>query len=278
MCVNSILLWPHSNSSATLSVFRTLRVMRTFKLLKRWDSLQQLMFAVFQSGPGLGYFSLILFLYLFVCSLLGMSLFAGRLDPDDEVFGSRANFDSLFFSFVTTFQLVTGENWDSVLYRTMNYSPVMGALFCVFVYVSGSLVVLNILLAILLENFSEKKEGSVSYYDRLERQDASSFVWVAMEYVRDGVEVVKKRWSRWRKGELELGDRGVRQEGGERGSNSETPLSLATKRRSSVFLNKRAEEVRPSGRWDGKRIYIICISVRSKLLVSSRSHSCIHIH
>jgi hypothetical protein len=104
-------------------------------------------------------------LFLFVFALAGRSLFAGKL-PES----SRSNFDSLFISFVTTFQLVTGENWNDILYETMEFNPAIGAIFCILVYTLGTLVVLNIFLAILLETFSNVKDDADSYYDKLDSQ------------------------------------------------------------------------------------------------------------
>jgi hypothetical protein len=151
------------SGSTSLSVFRTLRVFRTFKLFKQWESLQELIRAILVSGEGLGYFCIVLLLFLFVFSLTGRSLFAGKLPAH-----SRANFDSLFISFVTTFQLVTGENWNDILFETMEFNPSVGAIFCILVYTLGTLVVLNIFLAILLETFSNVKDNADSYYDKLD--------------------------------------------------------------------------------------------------------------
>jgi hypothetical protein len=163
----------YSGASNALSAFRTLRVFRTFKLLNRWESLQQLVYAVFKSGPGLGYFCIILFLYIFICALAGMSLFAGKLDNESFVYGSsRANYDTLFISLVTTFQIVSGENWNDVMFRAMEFNETLGGVYFVTVYGIGNLIVLNLFLAILLENFSEGRyrKDKISYYEQLEQQ------------------------------------------------------------------------------------------------------------
>lgn len=159
-----------SNGSSAVSAFRTLRVLRTFKLLNRWQSLQQLVRAILKSGPGLGYFCVILFLYIFVCALAGMSFFAGVLSDKDYEFGThRAHYDTLFNAFLTTFQIVTGENWNDVMFRSMEYNPALGSIFFVVVYTMGNMIVLNLFLAILLENFSDSNDrDQISYYEVLE--------------------------------------------------------------------------------------------------------------
>lgn len=161
------------NAQTTLSAFRTLRVFRTFKLLNRWESLQQLVNAVFKSGPGLGYFCIILFLDIFVCALAGIALFAGKLGGQDFQYGNpRENYDDLFFALLTTFQIISGENWNDVLFRAMEVNPASGAIFFVIVYFIGNLIVLNLFLAILLENFSEGRyrKDKISYYEQLDQQ------------------------------------------------------------------------------------------------------------
>ena len=163
----------YHGATNALSAFRTLRVFRTFKLLNRWESLQQLVYAVFKSGPGLGYFCIILFLYIFICALTGITLFAGKLDNKEFIYGDRrTNYDSLFSALVTTFQIVSGENWNDVMFRAMEYDELLGGIYFVIVYGVGNLIVLNLFLAILLENFSEGKyrEDKISYYEQLDQQ------------------------------------------------------------------------------------------------------------
>lgn len=163
----------YHGASSALSSFRTLRVFRTFKLLNRWESLQQLVYAVFKSGPGLGYFCIILFLYIFICALAGMSLFAGKMDNDTLTFGTpRTNYDTLFIALVTTFQIVSGENWNDVMFRAMEVNETLGGVYFVIVYGLGNLIVLNLFLAILLENFSEGRyrKDKMSYYEQLDHQ------------------------------------------------------------------------------------------------------------
>jgi hypothetical protein len=182
------------NAQTTLSAFRTLRVFRTFKLLTRWESLQQLVNAVFKSGPGLGYFCVILSLDIFVCALAGIALFAGKLgnESNSQYGNSRENFDDLFFALLTTFQIISGENWNDVLFRAMDMNPVTGAIFFVFVYFIGNLIVLNLFLAILLENFSEGRyrEDKISYYEQLDQQRD---VQVVVSTVWDTITSVLKR-------------------------------------------------------------------------------------
>jgi hypothetical protein len=177
------------SSDSGVSAFRSLRAFRTLKLFKRSESLQQLLFTIFNSASGLGYFCLVLSLYLFMGALSGMALFAGELDRDarssdyisisESVTDRRANYDTLWFAFLTTFQIATGEGWTQILYRMMDFRPVVGSLYCIIIgYIIGYLCVMKLFLVIVLDTCSQKSmDGAgLSYLDTLEKNmDAEKF-------------------------------------------------------------------------------------------------------
>ena len=237
-----------SSDSHALSVLRTLRVFRTFKLFRRWESLQELIRAIFVSGEGLGYFCIVLLLFIFVFALTGKSLFAGNLQSNN-----RANFDTLFLSFVTTFQLVTGENWNDILFETMNYNPTIGAIYCIVVYTLGTLVVLNIFLAILLETFSNVKDDTDSYYDKLDNK--TNFQSKLSVFWHHAV----SRIITWRNSVF---NREYKAD-----TNSNLPEKISFDDRNSVFSSKSDTSMRDSFRrttqankskWIGKFLYFLC--------------------
>ena len=164
-------------TASAITVLRTLRLFRLIKLMKQWQSLQQFIECIVRCTRGLGPFFIILALFMFISTLSGMSIFAGKFDHADDKFGSRANFDSFFLSFVTTFQIISGENWNLILLTSMDHNPYIGAFFCILIYSLGFIIVLNVFLAIMLESFSTHYDDGVSYYDLLEKQhDISSFM------------------------------------------------------------------------------------------------------
>ena len=77
-------------------------------------------------------FGILLFLFIYIYALLGMQFFANRLKFDDEDYpiplltpewyaaeSPRANFDNLWWAVITIFQVLTGENWNAVMYDGM---------------------------------------------------------------------------------------------------------------------------------------------------------------
>ncbi|KAG2498044.1 hypothetical protein HYH03_003805 [Edaphochlamys debaryana] len=66
----------------------------------------------------------------------------------------RANFDNLFWGLFTVFQLLTGENWNDVMYDSMRTMSPWACLYYIAVIVVGNYLVFNLFIAILLDNLS----------------------------------------------------------------------------------------------------------------------------
>ncbi|EJK73608.1 hypothetical protein THAOC_04757, partial [Thalassiosira oceanica] len=113
-----------------------------------------------------GSFAVLLSLLIFVFALMGMQLFANRLrfdgvsglpvDISDPRYADadvpRSNFDDFMWSLVTVFQVLSGENWNTVLYdcwKTSKAAPV----YFVSLVVLGIFCALNLFLALLLKQF-----------------------------------------------------------------------------------------------------------------------------
>ncbi|GFR46010.1 hypothetical protein Agub_g7488 [Astrephomene gubernaculifera] len=70
----------------------------------------------------------------------------------------RANFDGILWALYTVFQLLTGENWNDVMYDTMNTVSSWASLYFVAVIVIGNYLVFNLFIAILLDNLHMRIE------------------------------------------------------------------------------------------------------------------------
>jgi hypothetical protein len=69
-----------------------------------------------------------------------------------------SNFDSIGWALLTIFQLHTTENWNSVMYDGVRTTGPHAAIFFVTVLVVGHYVLLNLFVAILLDNFGNDNE------------------------------------------------------------------------------------------------------------------------
>lgn len=92
-----------SDGSSALLVLRAFRLLRIFKLARKWKSLRNLLKTIYKSFSAISYLGLLCLLQIFIYALIGVQFFADNLH-DDELDGSpRANFDNLFMSTITVF-------------------------------------------------------------------------------------------------------------------------------------------------------------------------------
>lgn len=169
------------NGPSAFSVLRSLRLFRIFKMAKRWKSLQNLLRTMTETVQEIGNFAILLLLFIFIYGLVGMQLFSNRMhfDPDTGVAVNianegyatatvpRSNFDNLFTSMTTVFQLLSGENWNSVMYDGWRATSWIAAFYFLSLVVIGVFVVMNLFLAILLKSFEES--GSFVDEARIEK-------------------------------------------------------------------------------------------------------------
>jgi len=85
----------------------------------------------------------------------------------------RTNYDTFLWSFVTTFQVITGEDWNGVMTEVVEQTNTYGlVIYFLFAVLFGSFIVLNFFLAILLDTFishhMKTKETNEGQRSRLE--------------------------------------------------------------------------------------------------------------
>ncbi|KAK7895355.1 hypothetical protein WMY93_020680 [Mugilogobius chulae] len=101
---------------------------------------------------------LLLFLFIIIFSLLGMQLFGGKFNFDET---RRSTFDNFPQSLLTVFQILTGEDWNSVMYDgIMAYGgpSFPGMLVCIYfiiLFICGNYILLNVFLAIAVDNLAD---------------------------------------------------------------------------------------------------------------------------
>lgn len=147
-----------------LGALRTFRLMRIFKLARSWKNLRKLLHTILLSIMDVTNAAILLVIIMFIFTLLGMQLFGGRWtanffcdDPSDYdaciADTPRPNFDSFWWGFVTVFQVLTGENWNELLYIGKRVNGEIAWVYFVSLNMIGAYMVLNLFLAILLARF-----------------------------------------------------------------------------------------------------------------------------
>lgn len=103
------------DDSFGLSVLRALRLLRIFKVTSYWSSLRNLVISLLNSMRSIISLLFLLFLFILIFALLGMQLFGGSFNFDEGT--PPANFNTFAIALLTVFQILTGEDWNEVMYH-----------------------------------------------------------------------------------------------------------------------------------------------------------------
>uniref|UniRef100_A0A4W2GS67 Sodium channel protein n=1 Tax=Bos indicus x Bos taurus TaxID=30522 RepID=A0A4W2GS67_BOBOX len=142
-----------------LSVLRSFRLLRVFKLAKSWPTLNTLIKIIGNSVGALGNLTLVLAIIVFIFAVVGMQLFGKNYSEQrhrisDSGLLPRWHMMDFFHAFLIIFRILCGE-WIETMWDCMEVS---GQSLCLLVFllvmVIGNLVVLNLFLALLLSSFS----------------------------------------------------------------------------------------------------------------------------
>uniref|UniRef100_A0A8D3AQI8 Voltage-dependent L-type calcium channel subunit alpha n=1 Tax=Scophthalmus maximus TaxID=52904 RepID=A0A8D3AQI8_SCOMX len=146
-----------------ISVLRCIRLLRIFKMTRHWAALSDLVNSLLNSMKAICSLLLLLFLFLIIFALLGMQLFGGKFNFD-EMQMKRSTFDSFPQALLTCFQILTGEDWNAVMYDgIMAYGgPIFpNMIVCVYfviLFVCGNYILLNVFLAIAVDNLNDEDD------------------------------------------------------------------------------------------------------------------------
>ncbi|XP_078520405.1 voltage-dependent L-type calcium channel subunit alpha-1F [Lissotriton helveticus] len=143
-----------------ISVLRCVRLLRIFKVTRHWASLSNLVASLLNSMKSIASLLLLLFLFIIIFSLLGMQVFGGKFNFD-ETQTKRSTFDTFPQALLTVFQILTGEDWNAVMYDgIMAYGGPFfpGMLVCIYfiiLFICGNYILLNVFLAIAVDNLAD---------------------------------------------------------------------------------------------------------------------------
>ncbi|NWH72538.1 SCN5A protein, partial [Piaya cayana] len=165
------------SSPSLLRIFRLTRIGRILRLIRKARGIRTLLFALLMSLPALFNIGLLLFLIMFIYAIVGMTNFAclGWEGGIDNLF----NFQTFVSSMLCLFQITTSAGWDGLLVPLFNKSiscapnlnltaeqeknctnKEVGILYFVSYVIISYLIVVNMYIAVILENFNVATEES----------------------------------------------------------------------------------------------------------------------
>ncbi|XP_026530169.1 sodium channel protein type 2 subunit alpha isoform X6 [Notechis scutatus] len=175
-----------------LSVLRSFRLLRVFKLAKSWPTLNMLIKIIGNSVGALGNLTLVLAIIVFIFAVVGMQLFGKnykecvcKISNDCEL--PRWHMNDFFHSFLIVFRVLCGE-WIETMWDCME---VAGQPMCLTVFmmvmVIGNLVVLNLFLALLLSSFSSDNLAATDDDNEMNN------LQIAVARIQKGVDFIKRK-------------------------------------------------------------------------------------
>ncbi|KAJ8254549.1 hypothetical protein COCON_G00211610 [Conger conger] len=206
-------------SPTLFRVIRLARIGRVLRLIRGAKGIRTLLFALMMSLPALFNIGLLLFLIMFIFSIFGMANFAyvKKMGGIDDMF----NFETFGNSIICLFEITTSAGWDGLLLPIMNSgppdcdpdienpgtdvrgdcgSPLMGIIFFCSYIIMSFLVVVNMYIAIILENFNVATEESADplceddfemFYETWEKFDPDATQYVAYNQLSDFCDTLK---------------------------------------------------------------------------------------
>ncbi|XP_068401079.1 sodium channel protein type 3 subunit alpha-like isoform X4 [Eschrichtius robustus] len=175
-----------------LSVLRSFRLLRVFKLAKSWPTLNMLIKIIGNSVGALGNLTLVLAIIVFIFAVVGMQLFGKsykecvcKISSDCQL--PRWHMNDFFHSFLIVFRVLCGE-WIETMWDCME---VAGQAMCLIVFmlvmVIGNLVVLNLFLALLLSSFSSDNLAATDDDNEMNN------LQIAVGRMQKGIDYVKNK-------------------------------------------------------------------------------------
>jgi len=174
--VLSALLAGHAGSVTFLRMLRILRVLRILRLMKSWRGLYIICRTFLRALPQMANIMILIVLCMFVFSLLGMQLFGGiytiesGYSPEhcpgevcDEGLEEKPpfHFDYSMPGMITIFILLTGE-WVQAMEPVVGLMGPWVAAFFILVVFIGKYLLINLLVAVILQEFSVDEDSPQS--------------------------------------------------------------------------------------------------------------------
>lgn len=155
------------HAGVIILVSRILRVFRVLRLINSRPELRKIIDTVFKALPAIVDVALLLFIVLYIYSVIGSFLFY-EIDPQ--------KWGNFLTSALTLFGVLTYEGWVTVMEDTMKVYPWSWAFFLSFILL-GVFIAFNLFIAILGDKIQEYKEenppeGQVTNQDLLKKIEA----------------------------------------------------------------------------------------------------------
>jgi hypothetical protein len=150
---------PIHNSGTAYAWLTIFQIIRIYRVVLAVPITRDLILLVLRHVSGVLNLILFVFLLTFLAAIFATQLFRGVIDNGE----SRVTFGTVFNSFIGMYQILSTENWTSILYDVTESSTHwgtawVGALFCILWFILASFITLNMFIAVIQENFDVSED------------------------------------------------------------------------------------------------------------------------
>eukprot|EP00794_Sanderia_malayensis_P016877 gene16877-18582_t len=159
LSIGDLFLSYYKDEQLGIRVLRSFRLLRAFKITRFWRSMQNVVTSLMNSIKSILSLILLLLLFIFIFALLGMQLFGGMFNTSASP--ARTSFDSFPKAMLAVFQIMTGEDWNTVMYNGISafggpqsLRGILASMYFVSLVIIGNYTLLNVFLAIAVDNLA----------------------------------------------------------------------------------------------------------------------------
>jgi uncharacterized membrane protein YgcG len=163
--ITGIIQIPVIRKSGTIYAWLTIfQILRFYRVVLAVQLTRDLILLVLRHVSGIANLIMFVFLLTFLASIFAAQLFRGQL-PILDGNGNyvQITFATMFNSFLGMYQILSSENWTSILYNIQRFNTIhntawIGSVFFIIWYILANLIVLNMFIAVIQENFDVSED------------------------------------------------------------------------------------------------------------------------
>ncbi|KAI0453660.1 ion transporter [Xylaria acuta] len=159
-----ILLPPIRTSGQTYAWLTIFQIIRAYRVVLAVPITRDLILLVLGNATGIGNLIIFVFLITFIMAIFAVQLFRGEIplrNGDGELIA--ISFYNIFNSFLGMYQILSSENWTTILYDVTSYTSEYntawyGAIFLTAWFILSFFILVNMFIAVIQENFDVSED------------------------------------------------------------------------------------------------------------------------
>lgn len=153
-----------TDESSNLGIFgaiSSLRILLILDFMRTWRPIELILGAILRSIKDMLPVLILILFYIYVFAVVGMQQLPDFDEANDRYLRPLTSpqerwpgFSNFWWSCLSVFQVMTGENWFRMMYLAIGFSGWFMAVLFVIMYLLGNVVIMAFLTAVMLGNFA----------------------------------------------------------------------------------------------------------------------------